>query len=111
MRIDRSDGKYMLSLFVLASDIPIRGDSCPGEGTQAAVRCCSMDGIECSTPEDCTKNSTSYEEAEEICYNKGMRLCSPSEMKSGKCCLHKDKGGCGFDNKLNWQGKYNELLQ
>ena len=97
----------MLSLFVLANDKPTRVDSCPGEATKAAVRCCEMDGAECHAPDTC--HTTSFEEAEEICYNEGMRLCSPSEMKGGKCCKVTADGGCGFDNKLTWQGKYNEL--
>ena len=104
MKIDRSDGKYMLSLFVLANNVPSRGDSCPKE-KHAAVRCCEMDGTDCYTPK-CSLEATSYEDAENECYEQGLRLCTPSEMKSGLCC----GSGCEFDNKLTWQGKYNELL-
>ena len=100
-------------LFILANNKPTRRDSCPGKGivfkNKNAVRCCELDGSRCFTPNNCTTAVTeSYEIAEQICSNLSMRLCTPSEMANGLCC----ETGCdlNFDNRLNWQGKYNGLV-
>ena len=92
-------------LFVLANDKPSRGDSCPGEGTQAAVRCCSDDDTNCEAPDAplCSKTVTYYW-AEQKCADSGRRLCHPSELRTNMCC----KPGCGSDipsDFLVWANK------
>ena len=58
------------------------------------VRCCSPNGNNCiSTP---CQSSKTYEEAKNICSEKGFRLCTPVEMDT--CC----GTGCGFDTTTNW---------
>ena len=96
-------------LFVLANNIPSRGDSCPGNGLKFqlanAVRCCSQDGTECITPE--CMATRSFEIAKKECSDMGMRLCTPVEMEKGICC----ETGCKHsDDILNWQSKYYRLL-
>ena len=99
-------------LFVLANDKPSRGDSCPGNGFKYklanAVRCCSMDGLECITPEGCTE-TTLFKIAKNECSAMGMRLCTPVEMATGRCC-ESDRDCKKSDNILNWQSKYYQLL-
>jgi len=70
----------------------------------AAVRCCSFSGSECqyirttgARVGECFGESVSFGEAEGICSREGYRLCSQSELNSGKCC----GGGCG-DTTLAW---------
>ena len=61
----------------------------------SGVRCCSTDGKKCSTTGTCHYDKT-YEEAEEICAAKGMRLCFAHEVD--KCC----ENGCYIDDLLMW---------
>ena len=62
----------------------------------AAVRCCNLDGDNCTTPEECLR--VSFEKAEEECARIGMRLCSKYELKQNLCC----NTGCDFDGMLTW---------
>ena len=106
--IDKSEN-ICYGLFVLANIS--RGDSCPRQGADprlgtAALRCCTMDGTECVTPQIC-RFDIPYRTALELCSIIGMRLCRPSELASGKCCAAEK--GCSFDEELVWQGKFNEL--
>lgn len=70
----------------------------------AAIRCCTDDA--CTTPgaADDTCNlydSATFHDANAVCDNMGMRLCTHAEMGVGsKCC----GTGCGFDGKAVWIG-------
>jgi len=71
-----------------------------GATDTGAVRCCSWDGNSCETqnlPGGCQEDKTFYE-AETICADASMRLCSESEMESGTCC----GSGCGYDATNVW---------
>ena len=60
-----------------------------------AVRCCSPDGETCTfTP--CETQLKMFAEAESICFQKGMRLCTPNELN--KCCGSE----CDMDYFLTW---------
>ena len=63
----------------------------------AGVRCCSEDGATCKTIGKCPGTST-HSEAEEVCKEKGMRLCTKSELLTEICC--KTGGNC--DNHPVW---------
>ena len=61
----------------------------------AGVRCCQADGKRCLTPNSCSENLTSYDEAISKCeeYNTNnvtsndtMRLCTKTELLSTICC-------------------------
>ena len=67
----------------------------------AAVRCCDLLGTKCFTPKECIA-SAKYQEAKEKCASIGMRLCTPSELRSRMCCTSDD---CNFNKLLTWQGK------
>ena len=83
-------------------------DGCPKKGASpepqedsmletAAVRCCNLDGDNCTTPEECLR--VSFEKAEEECARIGMRLCSKYELKQNLCC----GTGCDdFNGMLTW---------
>ena len=63
-----------------------------------AVRCCSQSGDTCTTPDDPCNGASTYYEAKELCEEKGLRLCSQTEMIGGVCC----QTGCSFDCKYVW---------
>ena len=70
------------------------------------VRCCSPNGDSCQSCEgdSCKRRSEAckaqkgktFEEAENICSSRGLRLCSPDELDI--CC----GTGCWFNRKLVW---------
>jgi len=66
----------------------------------ANVRCCSMDGTSCATeglPGGCQEGK-SFFEAQMICSDAEMRLCSENEIESLLCC----GTGCGYDGHKVW---------
>lgn len=66
----------------------------------ANVRCCSFDGSSCETQglhSGCQQDKTFFE-AQTICADNGMRLCSEAEMDSSLCC----GTGCGYDSSKVW---------
>ena len=63
----------------------------------AGVRCCSDDGTTCNTIGKCPGTST-HSEAKQVCIEKGMRLCTKSELLTEICC--KTGGNC--DNHPVW---------
>jgi len=66
----------------------------------ASVRCCSWDGTSCETqdlPGGCQDGKTFYE-AQTICADASMRLCSESEIESQTCC----GTGCNYDSNKVW---------
>jgi len=69
------------------------------DGT-ASVRCCSMDGLSCTTsglPGGCQDDKTFFE-AQAICADAGLRLCSEAEVVTRVCC----GTGCNFDGHQIW---------
>ena len=66
----------------------------------AAVRCCSIAGDNCITPDGCFE--VTFDEAQEKCAAIGRRLCTPDELKDNLCCYT----GCGFDAELTWQKRH-----
>lgn len=68
----------------------------------AAIRCCTDDG--CTTPGAADDTCNLYDkatlhDANAVCENLGMRLCTQAEMGQGsKCC----GTGCGFDAEAVW---------
>eukprot|EP00659_Diplonema_papillatum_P011400 gene11400-17544_t len=82
-------------------------DGCGGEdsptevSTYGAVRCCSMDGTECTSDKRtgfCLGDSETFEMASALCAADGRRLCSYAEHHSGLCCF----SGCGYDRMAIW---------
>ena len=54
---------------------------------QASVRCCSLDGSKCSTPQNCsTSNLMDYNGAHALCASSGKRLCTKDELNTNMCC-------------------------
>ena len=97
------------------------GIGCPKENNgqtvtsmpqEAAVRCCSLEGISCITPGgnnadqygECLK--TTFEEAEGKCASINMRLCTPDELESNLCC----GTGCGFDRTPTWHKRGKSIV-
>jgi len=80
----------------------------------AAVRCCSLSGINCITPGGheaehhgrCLNNST-FDDAEKKCAAIDMRLCTSDELRNNLCC----GSGCNFDKKPTWQKREIKTLQ
>jgi len=86
-------------------------DGCPNQGDEhdrevrdvtdlANVRCCSMDGTSCETqdlPGGCQEGKTFFE-AQMICSDAEMRLCTEAELVSRVCCTT----GCNFDSHKIW---------
>ena len=89
------------------------GNGCPNVQMQtipsrpqlAAVRCCSMAGDNCVTPDECFKNAT-FDQAQEKCAAIGRRLCTPAELNDNRCC----GTGCEFDVELTWQKSLGNLF-
>ena len=86
-------------------------DGCPRAGKtvtgcfmpkdfETCVRCCSHDGMSCTTPLNCgaQNNWMTYDDAEAKCVESGKRLCKKEELLDNVCC---GKGG-GGDNWLVW---------
>jgi len=71
-------------------------------GADIAVSCCSADGSsgvrKFGENKQCYQAVT-YDEAEAICQDNGLRLCSLSEMLSGKVTA---SAGCNHDMRYNW---------
>ena len=63
----------------------------------AGVRCCSDDGTTCKTIGKCPGTST-HSEAEQVCNENGMRLCTKNELLTEICC--ETGGNC--DNHPVW---------
>ena len=74
---------------------------------KAAVRCCKetkekVDGakvqsLTCTSPKGCPKGKK-YEEAEKICKELDMKICTKRQIATGICC----GTGCNFDKKAVW---------
>ena len=79
----------------------------------AAVTCCALDGRSCQSmcvsPVDGTRYSldqpgglantaVTFDEAERLCHELMMRLCTLDELAEGTCC----GGGCAFDDARVW---------
>lgn len=65
---------------------------------RASVRCCSMSGNRCETQQvGCVERAT-YNEANQVCAQRGLRLCAQHELDRGVCC----GTGCGFDGRRVW---------
>ncbi len=83
-------------------------------GNSYSVRCCGgsreTNDLQCS-PGNCEYAAT-FEEANSICANKGMRLCTKEDILFKKpngrwlCC----DTGCNFDQTLSWTGETCENL-
>jgi hypothetical protein len=85
-------------------------DGCPSAGMahqpralsgvtgRAAVRCCSMNGMQCETRSVGCRDHTTFQEANSLCSSRGMRLCYQQELDARRCC----GTGCGFDNSQVW---------
>ena len=56
--------------------------------SRAFVRCCSTDGLSCSTISDCSDSGdlATYAEAADKCAEKGKRLCYKNELLEDICC-------------------------
>ena len=76
------------------------GQTPTGGTTDIGVSCCEVDGsggerdtngLQCHSP-------NTYHEAEQLCADAGMRLCTLDEMLS----LATAQTGCGFDCRYNW---------
>ena len=67
------------------------------EDFEAGVRCCSEDGLTCTTIVKCPGDST-HSKAKETCEGQGMRLCTKAELLNEVCC--KTGGNC--DNHPVW---------
>ena len=77
-------------------------DGCPSSGIhrvegsfqitsyRAGVRCCSNNGMSCTTPAFCYNNKMSFHDASSNCSEYGRRLCTKKELLGGLCC---DTGG------------------
>jgi len=53
----------------------------------AGIRCCSLNGSSCTTDFTCTtENTITFTAAKAHCENKGLRLCTRTELWSGICC-------------------------
>ena len=103
---------YLISHLSLLDDNRFRvEDGCPTRGQKvdgsvkrksfkACVRCCSNDGMTCSTPLHCGKhdNLMTYDDAELKCKESGARLCKKEELLNNVCC---GTGGMG-DSKPVW---------
>ena len=62
-----------------------------------AVRCCDDSGSTCASPTPCQLAST-YQEAEDICYNQGLALCPINDKLPDVCC----GTGCEIDPVTMW---------
>ena len=60
------------------------------------VRCCSMYGDTCVTPQDC-KTKKTYHDAKILCIGLNMRLCAKNEIH--RCCGDER---CDIDNDNSW---------
>ena len=76
----------------------------------AAVRCCSVGGIEVTCDSDpsgtCLPAVATYAEAEQACAAAGMRLCSRGEIEDDICC----GTGCGYDGHVVWTSDTEYLM-
>lgn len=68
----------------------------------AAVRCCSEDGsgnLQCaSTILGVCHDAATFHDANAICREAGMRVCSQAEMQNNVCC----NSGCWFNHFAVW---------
>ena len=73
------------------------------DGT-ADVGCCSLDGLTCQThtcvADDSCDSLTgkTFTEAEQLCADNNLRLCSEHELSTGVCC----DAGCDFAARSVW---------
>ena len=61
----------------------------------AFIRCCSVDGTECTTVTANCKEptyATTYDDAVSQCESQGLRLCTKNELLTDVCCG--TGGGC-----------------
>ena len=72
-----------------------------------AVRCCSIDGASCTSPDCFTLGTLTFSKAQQKCSEFGMRLCTEKELDSMMCCGK----GCGFDFEMVWFEKGNMFAQ
>ena len=71
-------------------------DVAPGH-EKYAVRCCDNGKSTCISPQPCKLSST-YQEAENICFQQGLNLCSRNDELNSICC----KTGCEIDYLPMW---------
>ena len=71
-------------------------DVAPGH-EKYAVRCCDNRKSTCISPQPCKLSST-YQEAENICFQQGLSLCSRNKELNSICC----KTGCEIDYLPMW---------
>ena len=66
-----------------SNDFPAQpcADSSNCDGMTGAVRCCSMDGSTCIS--DCQNSRVGLQAAIANCAERGMRLCTPDEVRNG----------------------------
>lgn len=65
----------------------------------AAVRCCSWGDLTCvSQVEGVCYDTATFSEAQSICADAGLRLCSQAEVSDGRCC----GTGCWFNHFAVW---------
>ena len=62
-----------------------------------AVRCCNNNELTCMSPRSCQLSRT-FEEAQSICAQNGLSLCSNNEILESICC----KTGCEIDTETMW---------
>ena len=62
-----------------------------------AVRCCNNNELTCMSPRPCQLSKT-FEEAQSICAQNGLSLCSNNEILKSICC----KTGCEIDSETMW---------
>lgn len=65
----------------------------------ASVNCCAMDSSSCVT-HDCW-NWATYNDAEGMCADLGMRVCTVREVEAGACCSSRSEPGQCADNDNN----------
>jgi len=123
LRITSETNQATISPFYEEPSGGTAGIGCPRENNnqtvtstplEAAVRCCSVSGIDCITPGGppskhygkCLETAT-FEEAEKKCASINMRLCTSDELKSNMCC----RTGCGFDTKPTWHKREVKAFQ
>ena len=68
------------------------------KSSEAGIRCCTTDGKDCETPDDCPFNNVMYDNAASQCAERGQRLCTKSELLSEICC----KSGGNCDDYAVW---------
>jgi hypothetical protein len=65
---------------------------------RSSVRCCSQNGNRCESSTVGCLQGVSFNQAQQACSQRGLRLCHQHELERGVCC----GTGCGFDGRRVW---------